>query len=297
VGIVDKEESKRLDLFTSHLDDLEQNLPYEEIYKRSRKGLASPMVVLNEIIRGGVVATGYQAVATNLPNDPKVSSIKGTKKVFWKNMMNARVGKVIEPVGRALLASDQVQYVTMQGAFNLTLMHELCHALGPKYVFGSEDKVSVNQNLKELYSALEEGKATLAGLHSLRYFIDKGIIPKDLEKQHYVSYLAGLFRTVRFGTTEPHSKASMCELNFVRDRGGIRLDPVTKKWSVNFDKIGTAISEMASLWLTFEATGDYEGVKEFFRQWSPMPKEVSQALKELEYLPVDVEPVYSIQWE
>ena len=89
----------------------------------------------------------------------------------------------------------------------------------------------------------------------------------------------------------------MCELNFVRGRGGIRLDPVTKKWSVNFDKIGTAISEMASLWLTFEATGDYEGVKEFFRQWSPMPKEVVQALKELEHLPVDVEPVYSIQWE
>jgi hypothetical protein len=297
VGIVDREESKRLDLFTSHLDDLEQNLPCEEKYKRSRKGLASPMVVLNEIIRGGVVATGYQAVATNLPNDPNVTSIKGTKKVFWKNMMNARVGKVIEPVGRALLASDQVQYVTMEGAFNLTLMHELCHALGPKYVFGSEDKVSVNQSLKELYPALEEGKATLAGLHSLRYFIDKGIVPKDLEKQHYVSYLAGLFRTVRFGTTEPHSKASMCELNFVHDRGGIRLDPVTKKWSVNFDKIGTAITEMASLWLTFEATGDYEGVKEFFRQWSPMPKEVAQALKELEHLPVDVEPVYSIQWE
>jgi hypothetical protein len=297
VGIVDKEESKRLDQFTSHLDELEQNLPYDAMYKRSRRGLASPMVVLNEIIRGGVVATGYQAVATNLPNDPKVTSFKGTKKVFWKNMMNARVGKVIEPVGRALLASDQVQYVTMEGVFNLTLMHELCHALGPKYVYGSDDKLSVNQSLKELYPALEEGKATVAGLHSLRYFIDKGIISSDLEKQHYVSYLAGLFRTIRFGTTEPHSKASMCELNFIRDRGGIRLDPVTNKWSVNFDKIGTAISELASLWLTFEATGNYEGVKEFFMQWSPMPKQVSEALKGLEHLPVDVEPVYSIQWD
>jgi hypothetical protein len=297
VGMVDKEESKRLDVFASHLDELEQNLPYEEKYKRSRKGLVSPMVVLNEIIRGGVVATGYQAVATNLPNDPKVTSIKGTKKVFWKNMMNARVGKVIEPVGRALLSSDQVQFVTMQGAFNLTLMHELCHALGPKYVFGSDNKVSVNQSLKELYPALEEGKATLAGLHSLRYFIDRGIIKKDLEKQHYVSYLAGLFRTIRFGTTEPHSKASMCELNFVRDRGGIRLDPVTKKWSVVFDKIGLAISEMASRLLSFEATGDYEGTKEFFRRWSSMPKEVSEAVKELEHLPVDVEPEYSIQWD
>ncbi|MEK9135603.1 MAG: hypothetical protein AAB393_00650, partial [Bacteroidota bacterium] len=296
VGVVEKDESKRLEMYTAHLDELEQNLPHDNKFKRSIKGLASPMVVLNEVIRGGDVATGYQAVATNLPNDPKVTSVKGTKKLFWKNMMNARVGKVIEPVGRALLASDQVQYVTMQAAFNLTLMHELCHALGPKYVHGTGAKVSVNQGLKELYSAIEEGKATLAGLHSIKYFTDKGIIPKEMEKQHYVSYLAGLFRTIRFGTTEPHSKASMCEINFIWDRGGIRLDPVTKKWSVNFERIGPAISEMAKLWLTFEATGDYQGAADFFRRWASMPKEVSASLKDLEHIPVDVEPIYSIQW-
>ena len=297
IGIVDKAESKRLDLYTSHLDELEQNLPHDGKFKRSVKKLASPMVVVNEIFRGGDVATGYQAVATNLPNDPYVTSIKGTKKVFWKNMMNARVGKVIEPVGRVLLASDQVQYITMQASFNLVLMHELCHALGPKYVYGTNDKVSVSQGLKELAPVIEEGKATVAGLHSIKYLIDNGIIPKEMEKQHYASYLAGIFRTIRFGTTEPHSKAAMCELNFIRDRSGIRLDPVTKKWSVNFDSIGPAISELARLWLTFEATGDYERSKEFFRQWSHMSREVGVALKRLEHLPVDVEPVYSIQWE
>ncbi len=137
----------------------------------------------------------------------------------------------------------------------------------------------------------------VAGLHSIKYLIDKGIIPATMEKEHYVSYLAGVFRTIRFGTTEPHSRASMCELNFLRDRGGIRLDPVTRKWSVNFERIAPAISKLAGIWPTFEATGDYDGANEFLKRWSPMPKEVGDALKEMEYIPVDVEPVYSIQWD
>ena len=297
VGVKDKEESAKLDIYTRHLDALEQNLPHEKKFKRSIKGLSSPMVIVTDIIRAGDIATGYQPVAANLPNDPKVHTTKGTKKTFWKNMMSARVNKIIMPVGRELIASDQIEYITPQGVFNFVLMHELCHALGPQYVHGSNNKVSVNQGLKEHYSAIEEGKADLAGLHSIRYFIEKRIIPKEMEKQHYVSYLASIFRTIRFGTTEAHGKAAICELNYLRDKGGIRLDPATKKWSINFERIGPAISDMARVWLTFEATADYKGVEEFFVQWAGTPKEVSDALKGLEHLPVDVEPVYSIKWD
>ena len=295
VGIVDSAESSKLQKYTSYLDELERNLPYDGKYKRTRKGLLSPMVVLNEVARGGALSTGYQAVASTLPNDPKVTSVKGTKKVFWKNIMDARVTRVIEPIGRALLASDQVPYVTAQAVLDLTTMHELCHALGPKYVFGTGDSVSVNQALRDLYTPIEEGKATLAGLHSIYYLEEKGVMGKEME--YDVSYLAVLFRTIRFGTAEAHSKAAICQLNFLRDRGGIRLDPVTKKWSVNPEKLRSAISEMAGLWLTFEATGDYHGVAEFFRSWSPMPRDVQEGLEDLHGLPVDIEPVYSIQWE
>ena len=295
VGIVDSVESSKLQKYTSYLDELERNLPCDGKYKRTRKGLLSPMVVLNEVTRGGALSTGYQAVASTLPNDPKVTSVKGTKKVFWKNVMDARVNRVIEPIGRALLASDQIPYVTAQAVLDLTTMHELCHALGPKYVFGTGDSVSVNQALKDLYTPIEEGKATLAGLHSIYYLEEKGVMGKEME--YDVSYLAVLFLTIRFGTAEAHSKAAICQLNFLRDRGGIRLDPVTKKWSVNPEKLRPAISEMAGLWLTFEATGDYHGVAEFFRSWSPMPRDVQEGLEDLHGLPVDIEPVYSIQWE
>ena len=297
VGIKDKEESAKLDVYTQHLDALEQYLPHDRKYKRSIKGLSSPMVIVTDIIRGGDIATGYQPVAANLPNDPRVHTNKGTKKTFWKNMMAARVRYIIIPVGHALIASDQIEYITPQGVFNFVLMHELCHALGPQYVHESGNTVSVNQALKEHYPAIEEGKADLAGLHSIRYFLDEGIIPQQMEKQHYVSYLASIFRTIRFGTTEAHGKAAICELNFIRDKGGIRLDPATKKWSVNFEKIGPAISDMANLLLTLEATGDYTGVEEFFRTWSPTPKDVADALQGLDHLPVDVEPVYSVMWE
>lgn len=296
IGVVDKEESKRLGLYISHLDELEQNLPYDIKYKRSIKGLSSPMVVVTEVFRAGDVATGYQAVATNLPNDPRVTSTKGTKKVFWKNMLAARVENIIIPVGRQLIASDQVEYMRPQAFLYGVMMHEMCHALGPKFVVGSGDKKSVNQALNELYSAIEEGKATVAGLHSFKYFIEHGIVPKELEKQVYVSHLAAIFRSIRFGIAEPHSKASICELNFIRERGGFRLDPTTKKWSVDFERIGPAISELARVWLTLEATGDYDGVADFFRQWANMPKDVSEALASIEYLPVDFEPEYSIEW-
>lgn len=297
VGIVDTVESKRLLQYVDHLDELEHNLPYDDKYKRRIKGLASRMVVVNEIARGGVLATGYQAVATNLPNDPKVQTLKGTKKVFWKNMMSARVEKVIEPVARALLASDQIRYVTPEACFNLVVLHELCHALGPKYVYGTNDTLPVNGALKELGSGIEEGKATVAGVHSITFLVRKGLIPREEEKSHYVSFLAGIFRTIRFGTSEPHAKASLCELNFIRDRGGFRMDPVTKKWSVNFERIEPAVEELARQWLTIEATGDYARADEFFRQWLPMPKDVADALQGLDHIPVDILPSYTIQWE
>jgi hypothetical protein len=297
VGIKDKEESAKLDVYTRYLDELEQNLPHDKRFKRSIKGLSSPMVIVRDIIRGGDIATGYQPVAANLPNDPRVGESKGTKKTFWKNMMEARVNKIILPVGRELIASDQIQYITPQGVFNFVLMHELCHALGPSYVYGTNNKVTVNQGLKEAYSAIEEGKADLAGLHSIKWFIDKGIIPKEMERQHYVSYLASIFRTIRFGTSEAHGKAAICELNYLWDNGGFRLDPTTKKWSVNFEKIGPAISALARDLLTFEAMGDYAGVQEFFTALGGTRKEVQTALDGLKHLPVDVEPVYSIKWE
>jgi hypothetical protein len=297
VGIKDQGESAKLEIYTKHLDELEKNLPHDTKYKRSIKGLSSPMVIVTDIIRAGDIATGYQPVAANLPNDPRVIEKKGAKRTFWRNMLDARLKKIILPVGQALIDPTQVPHITPEGYFNGVLMHELCHALGPQYVYGLKPRMRLNEALKELYSPIEEGKADMAGLHSIRYFIEKGVIPKELEKDHYVSDLASIFRTIRFGTTEAHGRVALCELNYLRDRGGFRLDPTTKKWSVDFERIGPAISDLAKDLLTIESTGDYQGAAQFFEQWGKVTPEVAEALKSVEHVPVDVEPVYSIKWE
>jgi hypothetical protein len=211
-------------------------------------------------------------------------------------MMDARVNEVILPIARELIASEQIRYVTAEGVFNDVLMHELCHALGPVFVHG-KDSVAVNRALKEHYTAIEELKADVAGLHSLRYFIENGIIAMEMQPLQYVSALAAIFRTIRFGTTEAHGKAALCELNYFLDKGAVRFDANTEKWSVVLEKMPQAISDLAREVLTIEATGDYQGAAALLDRWGRMPLSVSASLRRLEHLPVDVEPVYVTRWE
>jgi len=297
VGILDREESARLEMYTRHLDDLERYLPHDTRYKRPIEGLVSPMVVVTDICRGGDIATGYQAVAANLPNDPRVHTTKGTKKTFWKNMMDARLQFIIMPLGRELIAADQVEYITPQGLFTFVVLHELSHALGPRYVHGTNGSLSVNQAMKNLYPAIEEGKADFAGLHSLKYFVENKVITSEMMRECYVSYLASTLRTMRFGGGEAHGSAGSCEFNFLRDRQAVYLHPESKKWSVNFETIVDAITELARELLTIQATGDYNRGDGFLRRWGGVPKELENTFGALDYLPVDIEPVYSIKWE
>lgn len=296
VMIRDSIESAKLSVYTKHLNELEQSLPMDSHYKRTITGLSSPMEIVTDVYRGGDIATGYQAVAATLPNDPEVQVKKGTKKIFWKNMMDARVNKIILPIGRELIASDQIQYVTPEGVFNDVLLHELCHAIGPVYVYG-KDSLAVNKTLNEHYTAIEEAKADIAGLYVVKFFIDKKIFAPDADRVHYVSALASIFRTIRFGTAEAHGKAAICELNYFLDKGSLRFDPVTKKWSVVFEKMPAAVTVLARELLTLQATGDYSGTTAFFEKWGNTSREVEESLQRLGHLPIDIEPVYIMEWE
>jgi hypothetical protein len=296
VMVRDETESKKLAVYTNHINALEQHLPHDAKYKRTIRSLVSPMVIVRDIFRGGDIATGYQPAAATLPNEPAVQSTKGTKKLFWKNMMDARVNEIILPIARELIASEQIRYVTADGVFNDVLMHELCHALGPIFVHGN-DSVAVNRALKEHYTAIEELKADVAGLHSLRYFVENGIIAMEMQPVQYVSALAAMFRTIRFGTTEAHGKAALCELNYFLDKGAVRFDANTDKWSVVLEKMPQAISDLAREVLTIEATGDYQGAVALLDKWGHVPLSVSESLRRLEHVPVDIEPVYVTRWE
>ncbi|NOX38089.1 MAG: peptidase [Calditrichaeota bacterium] len=295
VEIVDQEESRKLDVYTRHLQALEQYLPYPEKYKNKNARLTSAFVIVRDIYRGGDIRVGYQPVAANLPNDPEVHSRKGSKKTFWKNVLEARVNQIILPIGERLIAPGQLPYLTGQGFFDFVLMHEIAHGLGPRYVHGT--RTPVNVALRELYSWIEENKADLVGLHSLRYFREKGILDAEMKAQHLVSFLGSIFRTIRFGIGEAHGKAAMVTLNFFLEKGAIRYNNHEGRYAINFDEIDEAITELTHILLMIEAEGDYERAKELERRYASMPPFVKESLQRLSDLPIDLIPDYRIKWE
>jgi hypothetical protein len=296
VAIRDVQESTRLAAYIAHLQELEDNLPYPEADRRKVGGLASPMVVVRDIYRGGDLRVGYQAAATNLPNDPKVHEKKGSKKIFFKNVFEARVDKVILPISKELMEPAQAKLVTARGVFEDVLMHELCHALGPRYVRGTDEKVPVNQRLGDLYSAIEELKATVAGLVSMAWFFDQGIMPKASEQEHYASYLGSILRAVRFGVGEAHGRASIVELNFLQERGAIRRDPATARWSVETSKMRGALRELTGMVLEIERAGDRAGAEALFAKYGSISPELAKDLERARSVPVEIEPIYRNLW-
>ena len=296
VAVRDVRESTRLAAYIAHLQELEDNLPYPEADRRKVAGLASPMVVVRDLYRGGDMRVGYQAAATNLPNDPKVHEKKGSKKIFWKNVFEARVDKVILPISKELMEPSQAKLVTARGVFEDVLMHELCHALGPRYVRGTDEKVPVNQRLGDLYSAVEELKATVAGLVSMAWFFDQGIMPKSTEQEHYASYLGSILRAVRFGVGEAHGQASIVELNFLQERGAIRRDPATARWSVDSSKMRGALRELTGQVLEIERAADRAAAEALFAKYGSISAELSKDLERARSVPVEIEPIYRNLW-
>jgi hypothetical protein len=188
VEIVDPEESARLEVYERLLGQMEANLPYDERYK-SEVELTAGFTIVRDIYRGGFLRVGYQAVACSLPNDPRVLNEVGSKKIFWKNFLEARVNQVILPISRQLVAEDQVEHVTPQGFFDVVLLHELAHAMGPKYAETPAGRVPINRALKTHYTWIEEAKATAAGLESLAFLAGEGVVDRSMMREYYASEL------------------------------------------------------------------------------------------------------------
>lgn len=298
IEIVDPVESKNLDIYTKYLPDLEKNLPIPDPYKSPVKGLTAKFIVVRDIIRAGEAAAGYQAVATNLPNDPEVHAKKGTTKTFWKNMFEARFNAIIKPVSAEVIEPEQLPMMSDEGFFQFVLMHEICHAVGPRTVkTGAKKGMAVNAAIGPNYNALEECKADIVGLHSLAYLIDRGVVDRSKEKSFYVSFLGSLFRSVRFGLSEAHAKAAAISLNYLHKNGGIRYNADTHHWSVDFPAFRTGIRNLGAELLILEAEGNNANVEKFFAAWAVISPELQHSLDKVKNLPIDVLPEYSIQWE
>jgi hypothetical protein len=283
-------ESKKLEISQNYVPQLQESLPLAPADLPSKRGKQSPMEVVDAIYRAGDLLHGYQAVADNLPNDPRIHEQKGSKKIFWKNFMDARVNYIILPIAQRLMPADQAALVTGEGLLNFVTLHEISHGLGPAYARTAAGKTDVREAIGPQYSALEESKADVTGMMCVKWLVDHGAIPKEKLNGIYASFLGETFRTIRFGIAEAHGQGAMMEFSYLTEQGAIRRDPSTGLYSADFDKMPGAMASLAKELLEQEATGDRARTENWFKKYAVMPPELAAALAKANDIPVDVDP-------
>lgn len=284
-------ESAKLATYMKYVPEIQDALPLAAEDKPSLQGHSTPMEVMDAPFRAGDLRHGYQAVADNLPNDPRIHQEKGTKKIFFKNFMDARVNYVVLPIGKLLMRDDQAQLASMDGYMAAVVMHEICHGLGPAFARTSAGQADIRQSLGPIYAPVEEAKADVVGLFGLNWLMEKNVLPKQRTPEIYASYLAGIFRTVRFGVAEAHGRAEMMEFNYLSQRGALSRNPSSARYSIDYDKTTTAIAALAKELLEIEATGDRNRAEQWFQRYGVMPPELKSALATIKDVPVDIDPV------
>jgi hypothetical protein len=292
VMVRNEEESQKLALFQKYVPAIQDALPLAPEDRPSKAGHRSPMEVMDTPFRAGDLRHGYQAVADNLPNDPRIHQEKGSKKIFFKNFMDARVTYVVLPIAKRLLRADQAAQASGDGYLATTMMHEISHELGPSYSRTLKGRMQINEAIGPAYSGLEEAKADVVGMLGLDWLIERGAMPKDKRTEYYASYVGGIFRTVRFGIAEAHGRAEMMEFNYLVERGAITRDP-NGRYAIGMERMPAAIASLAKELLEMEATGDRARVENWFAKYDRMPDDLAKSLAASNDIPVDIDPVSS----
>lgn len=295
ITLVDEAESKKLEIVGKYLDDMERNLPIADQYKNFSRGKTSPIMIVNEVFTGGDTKAGVQTTAFNLPNDERVRESTGSKKVMLKNIARAKFDKCWIPIVKETLDKSDLPFCSFDSYFNHVLMHEISHGLGPGNIEKNGKKTTVNKELKELYSTIEEAKADIVGLYNYQYMLDKGVFPKKEEKTIYVTYLGGIFRSVRFGIDAAHGGANAIQLNYILEKGGFSFDEANARFKLNPDKIKDAVKQLSHDILMIEALGDYNKAKDMIAKYCVVTPQLKRSLDKVIDVPVDIKPVYAIE--
>lgn len=288
VLIKDLDWSERLAKYASVLPDLQKGLPVPDAYKQEKPGADADLNAYDIIYYAGDCNAGSKTIAINLPNDEEVQLRKGTRRLQLKNAMKAKFDKIMLPINDILIAADQRKHVTFDAFFATTMFHEVAHGLGIKNLITSKGKGTVREALKEHYSALEEGKADILGLYMIKQLHDKGDLQGDL-KDYYTTFMAGIFRSVRFGAASAHGKANMIRFNFFQEEGAFeRLEDGT--YRVNYEKLETAMADLAKLILMLQGDGDYNGVAKLVAEKGVIGAQLQADLERLSKanIPVDI---------
>ncbi|KAG5537375.1 hypothetical protein RHGRI_024721 [Rhododendron griersonianum] len=288
IGVRDDKATNQVKLFGNHLQVLEQNLPMDNAYK-SQEIIAAPIRVIQLIYNSGDVK-GPQTVAFNLPNDETIVKDRGTSMVMLKNVSEAKFKHILQPIAEVCISKEQQDCVDFDSFFTHTICHECCHGIGPHSItLPTGEKSTVRLELQELHSALEEAKADIVGLWALKFLIgqvrSQNLLPKTLTKSMYVSFLAGCFRSVRFGLEEAHGKGQALQFNWLFEKGAFVLHP-DETFSVNFSKVDAEVESLSREILTIQAKGDKKAAKALLDKYCKMSQPLKAALEKLEKIQI-----------
>lgn len=284
----DKDWSARLSRYAGLLPSLQRGIPVEARYKQEVPGANSDLNAYDVIYVAGAANTGAKTIAINLPNDEAVQLKKGARRLQLKNAMRAKFDLIMMPIAKELIANDQLANVTFDAFFENVMFHEVAHGLGIKNTINGNG--TVRTALKERAGALEEGKADILGLYMIRQLRDRGEIKGGKMEDNYVAFLASIFRSVRFGTSDAHGRANIAALNFLAERGAFARDSASGKYRVDFVKMQDAANALSLAILTFQGNGDYDGLGAFTKTYGALSPQLQSDLARLgaKGIPVDI---------
>lgn len=287
VLIKDMAWSEKLAKYAAFLPELQRGLPVNKKYKAEVPGSDADLNAYDVVYYAGHSNAGGKTIAINLPNDEEVQLAKGTRRLQLKNAMQAKFDSIMKPIAATLITPEQRENVTFTAFFANTMFHEVAHGLGIKNTIN--DKGTVRQALKEHASALEEGKADILGLYMVRQLLAKGVITEGELEDYYTTFMAGIFRSVRFGASSAHGKANMVRFNYFQEHGAFSRSE-DGLYSVNMEKMTQAIDSLSELILTLQGNGDYEGVAKLVDDSGMIKADLAADLARLESanIPVDI---------
>ena len=290
VLIKDQAWSERLARFAKYMPELQRGLPVDEAYKAEVPGSDADLNAYDLAYCAGDCNSGSKTIAINLPNDEEVQLAKGTRRLQIKNSMLAKFNQILMPIADELIAEDQRQHITFDAFFGNTMFHEVAHGLGIKNTLDGTN--TVRQALKEHSSALEEGKADILGLYMVQKLREMGEITEGELMDNYVTFLAGIFRSVRFGASSAHGRANMIRFNYFSDAGAFSRDPETGTYRVNVAEFEQAVKDLSNDILVLQGNGDYEAVAAFVAKMGNVSPQLQADLNGLDAISIPVDIVY-----
>jgi hypothetical protein len=278
--------SQKLAHFIQFLPELQQNLPVPEAYKQEKPGTRSDLNAYDVVYYSGEANTGGKTIAINLPNDEAVQLKKGTRRLQLKNVMKAKFDKILVPIADMIITPEQRQYIKFDAFFANTMFHEVAHGLGIKNTING--KGMARTALKEYYSAIEEGKADILGLYMVDQLHKKGELDGDM-KDYMTTFMASIFRSIRFGAADAHGVANMIRFNYFKDKGAFTRNP-DGTYKVNYDKMYDAMKSLSALILKLQGDGDYKAVAKLVKEKGVVPEQLQKDLQKLNEanIPVDI---------